>query len=328
MASITVEQDRPGLGIALIIAGMTAISLNDVLIKTLSDGYPLHQTVFIRSLAGIAFSLMILQFEGGFRVIRKGSPRLHLARGLLLATANLTFFAAVAVLPLAEATALFFVAPLFVTLLSIPILGEKVGRLRLLAVAVGFLGVLIMQRPWAGPDELSVSRIVLLLPVIAAATYALTNILTRKLGRDCPASVMAIWLQVTLLILSTLMYLVAGDGRFAANTTDASLLFLLRAWTWPTGSDIWLFALLGLNSAAIAYCLSAAYRAAEAATIAPFEYVGLPLAVFWGWAIFGTLPTLPVWLGIALIMGAGLFVFLRERQLGRGPGRRRLARRF
>lgn len=328
MALITAEQDRPALGIALIVAGMTAISINDVLIKALSDSYPLHQTVFIRSLAGIAFSLTILQFEGGFRVIGKGNPRLHLARGLLLATSNLCFFAAVAVLPLAEATALFFVAPLFVTLLSIPLLGEKVGRLRLAAVAVGFLGVLIMQRPWAASEDLEVSRLVLVLPVIAAATYALTHILTRKLGRDCPASVMAVWLQVTLLTLAILMYLVAGDGRFATSATNESLVFLLRAWTWPTGPDAWLFALLGLNSAAIAYCLSAAYRAAEAATIAPFEYVGLPLAVFWGWAIFGTLPTLPVWLGIALIMGAGLFVFLRERQLGRGPDRRRLARRF
>ncbi len=321
--------DRPSLGIALILAGMLAISINDVLIKALSDRYPLHQAVFVRSGVGILFSLTILRFEGGLRALRVQRPALHLARGLLIAVSNLAFFAAVAVLPLAEATALFFVAPLFLTLLSIPLLGERVGAVRLAAVAVGFAGVLIMQRPWAGTDSLEVSRVVLLLPVLAAATYALTNILTRKLGADTQASAMAVWLQGTLLTLSILMYLTAGDGRFAAGASNDSLVFLLRAWTWPeTTRDYLLFAGLGLNSALVAYALSAAYKVAQAATIAPYEYAGLPLAVFWGWVIFGTLPGLEVWIGIALILGAGLTVFLRERRLGRGPRGRRLARRF
>ena len=117
--------------------------------------------------------------------------------------------------------------------------------------------------------------------------------------------------------MSLLFFLVAGDGRFAQETTNPSLLFLLRAWIWPAPEDIWAFVGLGLNSAAVGYCLSQAYRMADAATVAPFEYAGLPLAVFWGWAIFSELPVLEVWIGIILILSSGLFVFVREQQKAR-----------
>jgi S-adenosylmethionine uptake transporter len=95
---------------------------------------------------------------------------------------------------------------------------------------------------------------------------------------------------------------------------NESLVFLLREWIWPEGTDRWLFLALGFNSAIVSYALSQAYRVADAATVAPFEYVGLPMAILWGWLIWGELPGPVVTVGIALILGAGLFVFLRERQ--------------
>jgi S-adenosylmethionine uptake transporter len=215
---------------------------------------------------------------------------------------------------LADATALFFAAPLFITLLSIPILGEKVGPLRLGAVVFGFIGVIIMQRPWEGVDTLGASRVILLLPVVAALTYALNQLLTRKLGVQSKASALAVYIQATFIIVSIGFYLIAGDGRFAQRSDNASIQFLLRAWVWPDQSDYWLFAVLGLNAAIIGYGLSQAYRMADAATVAPFEYIGLPLAVFWGWMIFSDLPVLEVWIGIAMILASGVFVFLREAQ--------------
>ncbi|MFL4470227.1 DMT family transporter [Tateyamaria armeniaca] len=311
------RQNIAGLGILFVLIGVFCISINDLLIKQLSGGYPLHQIVFARSGIGILFSLIIVQYEGGFGILRTSQPGLHAMRGLLIVVANMTFFLALAVLPLADATALFFAAPLFITLLSIPMLGEKVGPLRLGAVAIGFAGVVIMQRPWAGAGELEVSRIVLLLPVLSALTYALNQILTRKLGVVSKASALAVYIQATFIVVSMAFYLVAGDGRFADGATNASLVFLLRAWVWPAGPDMWIFAGLGLNSAIIGYCLSQAYRLADAATVAPFEYIGLPLAAFWGFVVFGDLPVFEVWIGIALILGSGLFVFLRERQKAR-----------
>lgn len=307
-------QNEAGLGIMFVLVGVFSISINDLLIKQLSGGYPLHQIVFVRSSIGILFSLIIVQFEGGWGILRTNRPWLHATRGIMIVIANMTFFLALAVLPLADATALFFAAPLFITLLSIPLLGEKVGPLRLTAVAVGFVGVVIMQRPWAGTSTLDVNRIILLLPVLAALTYALNQLLTRKLGVSSKASAMAVYIQATFILVSVLFYLVAGDGRFAEGATNASVIFLLRAWVWPADSDMWVFVGLGVNSAIIGYCLSQAYRLADAATIAPFEYIGLPLAVVWGYVFFNDLPEIEVWIGITLILGAGLFVFLRERQ--------------
>jgi S-adenosylmethionine uptake transporter len=199
---------------------------------------------------------------------------------LLVVIANMCFFAAFAVLPLADATALFFVAPLFITLLSIPILGEKVGPLRMGAVVFGFLGVVIMQRPWVDSEALEVDRIVLLLPVLSALAYAGMQLLTRKLGPFSKASAMAIYIQVAFVVVSSLFWLVAGDGRYSGHD-NASVEFLLRAWVWPAEGEWVLLIGLGFNSAIIGYCLSQAYRLSNAATIAPFEYVGLPLAVFW-----------------------------------------------
>ncbi len=310
----TLPQNRAGLAILSVLIGVGAISVNDMLIKQLSGGYPLHQIVFARSAIGIVISLALVQLEGGWQMLKTDHTALHILRGLLVVIANMAFFLALAALPLAEATALFFAAPLFITLLSIPLLGEKVGILRLSAVAVGFIGVVIMQRPWAGDETLHASRLVLLLPILAALTYALNQLMTRKLGVSAKASVLSVYIQAVFIVVSIGFYLIAGDGRFVDDTSAASTQFLLRSWVWPAPGDGWVFLLLGLNAAIIGYCLSQAYRIADAATVAPFEYVGLPLAVFWGLVIFGDLPTWEVWIGIALILASGLFVFLRERQ--------------
>ena len=117
------------------------------------------------------------------------------------------------------------------------------------------------------------------------------------------ASALAVYIQMTFLLVSLGFFLVAGDGRFAPGPEKESLNFLLRAWILPPVSDWPVFAAIGLAAGGIGYCLSAAYRLADAATIAPFEYIGLPLAIFWGWAIFGEWPDPVVWLGCALIVG-------------------------
>ncbi|WP_299739649.1 DMT family transporter [uncultured Roseobacter sp.] len=320
-------QNRASLAILFVLAGVTAISINDMLIKQLSGGYPLHEIVFLRSGIGILFSLIMVQMEGGWHILKTRRPFLHILRGLLIVVANMSYFVALAAIPLADATALFFAAPLFITVLSIPILGEKVGIIRMSAVLVGFAGVVIMQRPWADADSLQASRLVLLLPVLAALTYALNQLMTRKLGVESKASALSVYIQATFIVVSLGFFVVAGDGRFVEGVDNPSWQFLLRAWVWPTPQDWWWMIGMGANAAVVGYCLSQAYRLADAATVAPFEYVGLPLAVFWGWAIFAELPVWEVWAGIALILGSGLFVFLRERQrariVARAPVRRR-----
>ena len=306
-------KDNFRLGIAFIIFGMFCITVNDTIIKQFSDRYPLHQMVFLRSVIGICFSFGLLQFEGGFRALRTQQPILHFVRGLCLVAANMAFFLALATTPLADVTALFFVAPLFITILSIPFLGEKVGIRRFSAVIVGFIGVLIMLRPGSGGDGEG-DRLTLLLPIAAAFAYSCMQILTRKLALDAPASAMGVYTQGTFILVGAIFWMVAGDGRFAEGLESQSLIFLLRAWEWPTVGEWPLIALLGLLSAGISYSLAQAYRSADAATIAPFEYIALPMAIFWGWAVFGDLPDEWVLAGSALIAASGIYVFIREKQ--------------
>ena len=307
-------QSDPRTGIAFILLAMICLSANDMLIKRLSDAYPLHEIIFVRSAVALLFSLVIVQLEGGWHILRADRPFLHLLRCLLIVGANMSYFMALAVMPLAEANALFYVMPLIITILSIPMLGERAGPWRIGAVLVGFCGVLIMLRPAGGELEAGASKLMLLLPMLAALLYAFMQILTRRLGVTSKASALAIYIQCTFVVVSLGFYLVAGDGRFAEGSDSPSLQFLLRAWHWPEREDQFLFAGLGIMSGVASYALSQAYRSAEAATVAPFEYTALPLAIFWGWAIWGDLPGPWVSAGTVLIVGAGLPVLLHERR--------------
>ncbi len=324
-------RDSPQTGIAFVCLGMVCITVNDAIVKQLSDTYALHQIVFTRAAIGLILCLGIIQFEGGLRTLKTRRTGLHFLRGLCLVAANMMFFAALATLPLADVTALFFVAPLFITLLSIPVLGEKVGIRRLSAVLVGFAGVLIMLRPgealfgaqtMGGPD-----RLTLLLPVGAAFAYACMQVLTRKLGVASTAAAMTIYLQCTFLLVSLAFWVIASDGRYAEGTESKTLLFLLRAWHWPPLADWPLFGVVGLLITTAGYSLARAYRAADAATVAPFEYVALPSAIMLGWTVFGHLPDIWVFVGCALIAGSGIYVFIREKQRARPNASRRPLRR-
>jgi S-adenosylmethionine uptake transporter len=302
----------PRLGIALILIGVTLISVNDMLIKELSDRFALHQIVFLRSAIAIWVAFALLRVEGGFHLLKTRRPGLHALRALLIVAANLTFFAAIAVMPLGLATAVFFVAPLFITLLSIPVLGETVGPRRLIAVGVGFAGVLVMVETKGATD---VPLWTFLLPVFAALFYAGMQVLTRKLGEGSAASAMSVYIHIAFLATSALVFLAAGDGRWLPYVENESLQFLLRPWIWPAPEQWARIVAIGVMGGFIGYALSQAYRSADAGLIAPFEYVALPMAIFWGWLIFGEEPGLRLWIGSAMIAGSGIFVLLREARL-------------
>ncbi|MEQ6247841.1 DMT family transporter [Sulfitobacter sp. HNIBRBA3233] len=302
------------LGILCMICAMFAISLNDMLIKALSGGYPLHQIVFVRTAIGLVFTLALLRWEGGWHLLKTRAPGLHLLRATLLVGANTIFYAAFVTMPLATANALYFVAPLLVSLLSVPILGERIGLRRILAILAGFVGVLVMLAPqMRGADAIGWLA---LLPVIAASCYALMAVLTRMLGREARASALAFYAQAAFLVVSLAVFAVAGQGQFLKEGANDSLVFLLRPWVWPAEGDWAPFIGLGLTSAVVGYTISQAYRLANAATVAPFEYILLLFALFWGWTVFGEWPQPLVFVGAAIIVAAGIYVFLRERRGG------------
>tara|TARA_A100001037_G_C15149657_1_gene638356 strand:- start:1443 stop:2486 length:1044 start_codon:yes stop_codon:yes gene_type:complete len=306
------------LGILCIFGGVSALTLQDALIKWLSGTFPLHEITLARSVVAVVITLIIVHFEGGFGLLRTNRPVLHLARSVLLITANMCFFMGVASMPLAEATAVFFLAPLFITALSVPLLGEEVGLRRWIAVLVGMAGMIVMLRPGQGTIEL-----VALFPVGAALAYALMQIVTRRLGATDRASSMALYVHVAFAIVSAGVGLSIGDGRLAGSD-HPSIDFLFRAWSMPEGLEIVLLLGCGVLIAIGAYLLSQAYRVAPPAIVAPFEYAALPLALFWGIMLWGDWPDVSAMAGMALIVGSGLYVFYRETMRGRQISIRRI----
>lgn len=287
-------------------------------IKFLSGGYALHQVVLIRSIIGMVFLFLILvPFEGGFRNLKTKRLGIHIFRGLCVVFANMTFFLGLAAMPLADAVAIFFISPLVITVFSVIFLRETVGPRRWAAVGVGLLGVIIMMRP--GSESFQVAAF---LPLAAAFGYAALHILTRKIGMTETATTMAFYIQLTFIMVSGLMGLAIGDGRFAGSS-DPSLDFLLRAWIWPDFSDVWVFLVVGIGSTFGGYLISQAYRVAEAGLVAPFEYIAMPMAIFWGVIVFDEWPDLVAWIGISFIIGGGLYTFWRETFHGKEPPRPR-----
>ena len=304
---------KSGYAILFIVLGMFFISVNDMVIKRFSGEYPLHQMVFFRSAIGMFFTLILIHLEGGWRLLKTDQPGLHALRAVMVFASNMTYFAALAVLPLPDATALFFIAPIMITVLSISILGERVGPRRWGAVIVGFCGTLIMVRA-QGSTRGDVSIGIYLLPILAAFFYATMQVLTRKLAKT-KASAMAFYIQITFVLFCGSSGLIVGNGQFADGVQHPSLVFLLRAWIVPSAADMSYFVLIGILATGVGYCLSQAYRSAPAATVAPFEYVLLPMSIMWGWVIFADWPGLPVWFGSAIIIAAGLYVIWREHKL-------------
>lgn len=301
-------------GILCVLTAGATFSTSDMMIKTLSGAYPLHQIVFIRAIIALMIILgLFMPLEGGYHNLRTTRWKLHVFRGGCVVIANMSFFVGVAVLPLAEATAIFFVAPLFITALSVPFLGEKVGVRRWLSVMVGLVGVVIVIRP--GSD---VFQYAALAPVLAAFAYAFMQITARKLGGTERASTMAFYVQVTFVLVCATSGLTLGDGRFAETVDSPSLLFLLRAWTVPSQFDGGVMLAVGVLSAFGSYLISQGYRLAEATTAAPFEYIVLPMAIVWGVIIFDDWPDAIALLGILLIVASGLYAFWRENVRGAG----------
>ena len=294
-------------GIFFAIGGGLVLSVNDVSIKFLSGDYPLHQIILIRALVGLVFLFTLLRVTGlGFGQLRTRRPKDHLIRVSIVMVSNVTYFLGLAALPLADAVAVAFVSPLLVTLLSIVVLGEKVGPRRWAAVGVGMLGVLVMLRPGSG-----VIQPAAILVLISAFCYASSHMMTRRMRDTESAFTLNFYVQCGFILVSTTMGLTVGDGHFAGSS-DASLAFLFRPWVWPPAHDWPAFLATGLAVGIGGLMMSQAYRLSEAALVAPFEYVGMPMAIFWGVVMFGTWPDATAWVGIALICGAGLYTLWRE----------------
>lgn len=296
------------LGIAYLIAGIAVFSVQDLILKLISGDYPLYQAMVIRGLTSTPLMLIMAHFDGGLRgLISPAMPKMIL-RGAVMFLAYFSFYIALAGLPLPTTVALYYSGPLFITVLSVLFLKEKVAPLGWLAVLTGFLGVVIMVRPGSALFDWAA-----LLPILSGLTYGIAMIAARKMGSTESAAALAFWGNTVFLGCACLMAAYYHDGSHI-NTSHPSLAFLTRGWITPNAHDLTLMMTCGVVAAIGLWLLTQAYRIAAASTVAPFEYTGLIWSVLWGWIFWRDWPDFTGWLGISIIAGAGIFVLAHERQ--------------
>jgi len=289
-----------------LVSALACLTVSDSIIKWLSPDLPLHQITLFRSCFALVIVMLIVQLEGGLVTLKTRRPILHFLRGSMLVLANMFFFVGLAAMPLAETVVLFYTAPLFICILSQPVLGEKVGLSRWLVIIVGLIGAIIMLRPGS-----EVFRLVSLLPILAAVSYAAMTMMTRKLGIREKAGALTFYIQLAFIVISSITGLAIGDGAFDLYD-NKSLDFLLRAWIWPTSYQLQLLMLCGGIVAIGGYLISQAYRLGEASAVAPFEYASLPFALVIGFYLWGDWPDWYAFIGTGLIICSGLLVFYLE----------------
>ena len=281
-----------GRGIALMCAGVFSMLGLDVAAKWLLATYDLGQLVMLRCLFSVALILLYAWYRAEPGALRTGRPLWHALRSLIMAGSMFAFFYALPRMPLADVLVLAFAAPLIVTALSWPLLGERVGLWRWVAVLAGFAGVLVVLRPGAGLIEPAA-----LFALGGAFLYALLSLSARRLSDTESALALSLYLFPAPMLISVPM--------------------ALGSWVAPQPLDWLLFAACGFFGGLAFVFMTSAFRHAPAAMLVPFEYTGLVWAAGAGYLIWGEVPGLSTWLGGALIMASGLFILYRETRVHR-----------
>jgi drug/metabolite transporter (DMT)-like permease len=285
---------RPALAICLIIAGFTCFSTMDMLVKKSGAMLPVEQVTFFRYAVHFAVLLALTPFLG-LRTMLGGRRFGFLAlRGGFMFVSTVLFFTAITQLPLAEAAAITFMAPIITVGLSVLFLKEQVGIRRWSAVAVGFGGILVILRP--GLQELSPAHFMVL---ATAFFFSVFTLMTRHAGTRTPIAATTFLTGLTGLVGSAFM--LPGTGPLPSPAS------------WPV------LAVIGLLALAAECLLILGYRYAFASLLAPFQYVQMLWATFFGWLVFDTLPDLWTCAGAVLVIGAGLYIWLRESRIRQDP---------
>lgn len=287
-------EDRRLLGIGLVLVAFFCFAVIDSCAKWLTQhGLPPLEVAFVRYVGQLLLVVALFAPTHGAELVRTRRPLLELVRGLCLLGQTVFNFLAITYIPLTVTAAISFASPLILCGLSGPLLGERVGWQRWLAIVLGFVGVLVITRP--GTDAFHPA---MLLSLAAASSSALYFILTRKLAGVDTAT--------------------AQQFYAAAVATGCLLPFGFGNWVWPAALDTWVpFVLIGVVALAGHQAITIAHRFAPASTLAPFNYVLILYLSASSWLIFQQPPDAWTIIGAAVVIGAGLFIWVRERQLQR-----------
>ncbi|ATG48675.1 EamA family transporter [Celeribacter ethanolicus] len=281
----------PALGIWLMVAATFIFAMQDGISRHLAGTYNVFMIVMIRYWVFAGFVLMLAARKGRLTsVLRSARPRLQFFRGALLAFEILIMVTAFVRMGLVDAPAIFAAYPLLITALSGPVLGEHIGWRRWASVAVGFIGVMIIIQPGSGVFSLNAA-----FPIAAAFCFALYGLLNRYVARFDSADVTFVYTGIAGAVVTTLI----GVWYWQA--------MLPTDWLW--------MGLLCVTSISSHYLLIKAYELSEASAIQPFAYLQLPFSAILGLFVFGDVIRNNVVIGAAVVVAAGVFTFLRARQV-------------
>tara|TARA_Y100000588_G_scaffold183126_1_gene196902 strand:- start:608 stop:1522 length:915 start_codon:yes stop_codon:yes gene_type:complete len=278
---------------------LLAIFLFDVMgaiIKHLGTRYPAQQLSMLRNVFGLIPSVLVLFYSSSWREagrpVRLVQWKLAIARGGFVAIAQFCFYLSLIHMEFATASTIAFSGALFVTLLSIPILGHRVGIWRWSAVGVGFVGIVLVMRP--DTDSFNVYA---LLPVCAALGYAASSVTAQLFDKSVPTALINLYALAG--ALTGAVMLVVFTGGYVEVTTYQDWLWLLA---------------MGVAGGSAVFCLVSAYRLTAPSNLAPFEYFSIPFAFLLGWMFFDEAPFHRLIPGVFLIIGGGLLIVWRERK--------------
>ena len=293
-------------GIACLVFGMFLFSVQDIFIKAMADQASLIQIITLRGIIGGIVLLSYLRLTGRSMNIGSAYPVLSVIRAVLFFTGYLGFYVALAAMPLAEATSIFFVSPFFITILSWLVLKIPVGLYRLGAIIIGFIGMLLIIKP--SPEKFDW---VALLPVYTAFTYAISMMIARYTREHDSAYQQTMHMYMGTIIFGTIAAVVIPLLNLETGQAGA-LDYLIRDWALQDMfimSSIIFISCIGTVGTLM---LLSGYRIGNPSVIAPFEYVMLVIAIISGFIFFGEVPDMLSVAGMMLIVVSGIFIFIRE----------------
>ena len=294
-------RSRSFLGIGSLCLGAFVFSLQDAIIKSISGDHAVTLAIVMRCVVAFPILVVMVHLEVGLARLASLNLPVLLLRGGLLLIAYTTYFMALPALPLAEAVALYFTVPILVTILSVPVLGERVGLKSWASVGMGFAGILIILQPGSALFEPAA-----LLSLVSAATYASSMVLARRIGTQESAAVMAFYQNAVFLCgaaLAAAIFTSAGIERIGHPSLD----FLVRPWGLPSAWDSFIMGTCGVIAAAGAWLLTNAYRLANASLVTVFEYTGIIWAPLWGFLFFAEIPRPTTIIGMIIIVISGVY---------------------